>query len=285
MFPNVTNTERTAGVTRYRKFFLRNENSSDLTLGTTRIWISERSSAADYFQITGGTDTDIESAADDYTNWSGTGLLASSVSSGEAQIEVTYDTSSGVYSGESVYLHIDDGSNQQEVKVDGTPSFIGNTATIDISGELNYNFTLTTTIVSTKVNLGDIEASSDSWAETSGSGTYNESSYPLVTYNVGTVKDSWTLTFSNATTFSVSGTSTGSVGSGTTSSNFQPANGASYYFKINKDGWGGTWADGDTVTFNTVHAGQGIWLKEVVPPGTASYSNSTVEIEWEGESA
>ena len=175
--------------------------------------------------------------------------------------------------------------NSLDTYVVGTPSWIGNAATFSISGELGYNFSATTTIVSAIVYLGTVEKSTSGWVETSSSGTYDETTYPVVPYNVGTVTDSWTLTFTDATNFAVVGTNTGSVGAGDINTDFSPSNGSSYYLKIDKDGWGGAWALGDVVTFNTVHAGKAIWVKEVVPAGIASYSNNIVDLEWRGESA
>jgi len=287
LFPNITSADRVAGKTRYRKTFVRNENTEDLALQDAEIWIGSKSTGGDYFQLKIGTDTDTQDEADDYTNWAGAGTLHSAVGSGETSLVVDYDTNSGVYSGENLMVHVDDGSNEADVKVLGSPtvpSWVGNKATFNISGDLGYNFD-TDTIVSTVVDMGDIETSSDSWTETSPAGTYDETTYPLVLYNVGSVTDSWTLTFSDATNFSVTGASTGSLGAGDTSTDFQPSNGSSYYLKIDKDGWGGTWAVGDTITFNTVHAGKGLWVKEVVPAGISSKANNTVRLDGKGESA
>jgi len=285
LFPNVTSAERVAGKTRYRKEFMRNESVDDFTLELTELWIGSRSTGGDHFQIKGGSDVDVQSAADDYTNWYGAGVLSTTVGSGESSLEVTFDTTSGVFSGESLFLHVDDGINEARVQVVGTPSWIGNTATINISGELNYNFALTDTIVSTILDIGNIETSSNTWTENTVSGSYDEATYPVALYNVGTIKESWTLTFDDGVSFEVTGAVTGSVGSGSVSSNFVPANDSSYYFAINKDGWGGTWASGETITFNTVHAGQGVWVKEIVPAGISSQSNNTVRLDWAGESA
>ena len=283
LFPNISNAERVAGKTRYRKMFLRNRNTGDLSMYSGEVWIGTRSLADDYFQLKAGTDTDVQSAAEAYTNWAGTGLLAGAAGSGESSIEVDFDTASGVWDGAP--LHITDGANSVDLTVSGAPSWIGNTATLALSAVLGYNFSATTTIVSAIVALDTVQKSTSGWIETSSSGTYDESTYPVVTYNVGSVTDAWTLTFSDASNYSVVGTNTGSVGSGDISSDCQPANGSSYYFKVDADGWGGSWALGDTVTFNTVHAGKAIWVKEVVPAGVASYSNNTVNLGWRGESA
>jgi len=283
LFPNVSSAERTAGVTRYRKMFLRNKNTGDLAMYSGEVYISAQSLADDYFRLKAATDTDVQSDAEGYSNWAGTGLLGAAAGSGDTSIDVDYDAADGVFDG--VGLIITDGDNTVNLSVNGVPSWDGNTATVQLSGSLGYNFPQTTTVVSTVVDLGTIETSSDSWTENSSSGTYDETTYPVVLYNVGSVTDAWTLTFSDANNYSVSGARTGSVGSGDISSDCRPANGSSYYFKIDASGWGGSWAIGDTVTFNTVHAGKAFWVKQIVPGGVASYSNNVVDLAWNGESA
>lgn len=285
LFPNVTSAERIAGVTRYRKMFMKNENASDLTLESTKVYIGMLSSGEDYFRFKDGTDTDIQSQADDYTNWHGSGTLYQSISSGESSIEVTYDAADGVFSGESVMLKIDDGTNSEEVQLLGTPSWAGEVATLNFTPVTTNSFVAGTTVVSTILDLDSIVAASSAWSETSAVGTYDESTYPVVMYNPGAVSDNWTLTFSSATVFSVAGALTGSLGAGNISTNFMPANGSSYYFKIDKSGWGGTWASGDTITFTTTHSAKAVWVKEVVPAGCAALSNNAVRFDWEGESA
>ncbi len=285
LFPNVTNTERLAGNTRYRKLFMRNENAADFVLQEAKVWIGALSLADDYFQIRLGSDTDVQTDAEGYSDWSGAGLLNASVGSGESSLDVDFGTTTGVYSGESVYIHVDDGTNEVDLQVVGTPSFLGNIATIAISGEIGQDFTQTVTVVSTQIEPGTVEPSTDSWTVTSSSGTYDESTYPVTVYNVGTVTDSFTGTFSDSSAFSVSGAQTGSIGSGDISADFLPVNGSSYYHKIDKDGWGGTYAEGDTFTYNTVHAGQGMWAKEIVPAAIASYASNVVRLDWKGESA
>lgn len=283
LFPNVSHSERVDGITRYRKMFLRNRNAAGLSMYSGEVWIGTRSLADDYFQLKAGTDSDNQTDAEGYTNWAGTGLLDSAAGSGETSIDVEFDTSSGVWDGAAV--HITDGVNTVDLAVDGTPSWVGNVATLALSESLGYNFSAATTVVAAIVDLGTVEKSSSGWLESSSVGVYNETTYPVTTYNVGTVTDSWTLTFTSATEFSATGLNTGSVGSGDITTDFQPANGSSYYFMIDADGWGGTWALGDTVTFNTVHAGKSVWVKEVVPAGVASYSDNTAELAWRGESA
>lgn len=285
LFPNVTSSERTAGVTRYRKMFLKNENSSNISLESTKLFIGALSSGEDYFRFREGTDDDIQSSADDYTNWYGSGILNTNLLSGESQMEVAYDNADGVFSGEALYLRLDDGVNNATVQLVGEPAWVGNIATLTFSGALEADFDADDTIVSTVLDLGDVVAESSDWLETSSSGTYDESSYPLGTFNIGTITEDWTLTFLTSTTFSVSGATVGSVGSGSIATNFAPANGSGYYFRIDKDGWGGTWAVGETITFSTTHSAKPLWVKEVVPAGCQALSNNSVQFNWEGESA
>ena len=112
MFPNVTQTERTEGTTRYRKFFFRNKNSSLETAINSRIWISLKSSGGDYFRLKAGTDSDVQSAADDYTDWLGTGHLTEALATDSTTIEALFDAATGVYNGSRIRLC--DGSGGEE---------------------------------------------------------------------------------------------------------------------------------------------------------------------------
>jgi hypothetical protein len=99
-------------------------------------------------------------------------------------------------------------------------------------------------------------------------------------FNDGTVYETWTLTFSSASAFAVSGAYYGSVGNGNTSSTFSPTNPdtGQPYFAIESAGWGGTWANGDTVVFNTVPSAVPMLLCQVVPAGTSAESNNLLPI-------
>jgi len=289
LFPNVTNTQRTSGITRYRKAWLKNTNSEGRSLDNTYLWIRTLTQAGDYLRLHAGTNTDTQSDATAYTGWKGSGVANAVITGGsDTTLDVLADAATGFNNGDIV--HISDGVNEEFITLDSTSgvSWAGSVATLTIADgatvENSYS-SGTGTIIGACVNLGSIDSSSSLWSETNiHSGTYDETTYPLVTYNEGTVEDTWTLTFTGSGAFSVSGSVTGSVGSGTTSSDFQPANGSSYYFKIDKDGWSGTWTTGDSITFATHHAAKSIWIKEIVPAGCASYSNNKPQIGIYGES-
>ena len=151
-------------------------------------------------------------------------------------------------------------------------SWAGNVATINLADNLCNNYLAAETYVGTCIEAGDVEPSSLDWAETSTAGIYDEATYPLVTDNRGTVTDSFTIVFSDAVNFGCTGVTEGSLGSGSTTSDFAPINPITGqpYFTLDKDGWSGSWVNGDTIMFKTVAAASAIWLKEIVPPSTAA---------------
>jgi hypothetical protein len=148
----------------------------------------------------------------------------------------------------------------------------GNVVTVALSDALANNYLAAETRVGICLEVGDVEPTSLDWVEVSAAGTYDEVTYPLVLSNLGTVTDSFTITFTNATNFGCVGVKEGSLGSGTTGVDFAPINPntGQPYFTLDKDGWGGSWVLGDVVTFKTVSAGSGFWFKEIVPALTGA---------------
>jgi len=73
-----------------------------------------------------------------------------------------------------------------------------------------------------------------------------------VTQDAGPVTDKFTVVFTSATAFNVFGDATGTVGSGTVSTEFAPDNGGDPYFTIPANFFSGTWAANQIATFQTV---------------------------------
>jgi hypothetical protein len=151
-------------------------------------------------------------------------------------------------------------------------SWSGTVVTIALADNLCNGYLAAETYVGLCLEGGDVTPISLDWVETSAAGTYDESTYPLALDNRGSVTDSFTITFTDATNFGCTGVKEGSLGSGTTGSDFSPINPITGqpYFTLDKDGWGGSWVNGDTVTFKTVAAASGVWLKEIVPAATSA---------------
>jgi hypothetical protein len=86
----------------------------------------------------------------------------------------------------------------------------------------------------------------------SAAGTKDLNKSIAVTQNAGPVTDTWTVAFTSGTAFTVYGSATGSVGSGTKSVAFAPDHSGQPYFTIPADFFTGTNLAGDTATFRTV---------------------------------
>lgn len=282
LFRNVQSDEREAGIDLYRKFFIKNDNPLDSALTNPRMYISNISSGEDYFQIAAGTDSDNQGLADDYTDWCGSGRLAVNILSGENSLAVNCKQASGIPSGSSLILF--DGVQRAEITMLGNPIWSGEKATIIVDGVIGSSFVAEETIVSAILPLNDITPTITDWFETSSAGTYNEETYPVILYNIGSITESWTLTFTSSTEFTVTGAVTGSLGNGTITGNFVPENIIGYYFNLNRYGWSGSWVAGDTITFKTTHAAQGVWIKESVPAGAESQIYNLFTVKLLGES-
>ena len=277
LFPNVSQDERTDGVTKYRKFFYKNKNSAEETAANSRIWISRRSGGGDYYRIKAGTNVDTQAEADDYTNWLGAGYLYNPIGVDSTRMDVVFDTNNGVYDGSLIRLS--DNSGKEEfltVKGSSGVSWNGNIATILTTTCFRSGYPASQDVlISAVIDFGSIIASSDNWSESRE--IYDESTYPVETNNVGTIEESWTLTFTNGTAFTVSGANAGAISGGVIGSDYSPVNpnvgSGDYYFQILAAGWGIPQA-GDIITFDTHHAAKGFWTKEVVPSATTSRTDN-----------
>jgi hypothetical protein len=159
-------------------------------------------------------------------------------------------------------------------------SYTGNVATIELAGQVANAYAVTGTYGSGCIHEGEIKCSLDSWSENSAAGTYDETTYPPVLYNDGTVEEDWTLIFTSGSNFSVSGAYYGNLGFGSIGTNFSPVNPdtGQPYFTISSLGWGGTWGNGDIITFTTHPSALPILLEEEVPTGTGQEPNNMVPI-------
>ena len=104
LFPNVTQAERTAGLTRYRKMFSKLHDDGNETLYNHRLWIKKQTPADDYIQVKVGTNTDTQAEADDYTAWLGCGRLNDACLADATSIEVLFEAASGVQDGDVGWL-------------------------------------------------------------------------------------------------------------------------------------------------------------------------------------
>jgi hypothetical protein len=276
IFPDAPDMERQAGSTKYRKVFWKIENDDDLLFNLSKIYMSSYTVGADYITMFAGTQRDVQSDITGSERQYGAAPLTNDISATAQSLIITLEDASLDIFQNADTIWIGDGTNEEfHTNVSIVKSGDQVTITLDSGDQIGNNYDDTNTVVSSIFDVGTIETTSDSWTISSVSGTYDDTTYPLVLDNIGTVEQDWTLTFTSATQFNCTGNTLGAVGTGDISTDYSPDNTdfTKPYFTLNHLGFGGTWAMGDIITFTTHPASQGIWFKRVIDPNTTSSAN------------
>lgn len=96
MFERVTASERSAGVTRFRKVFLTSIHAANEVAAGVQSQIESPSRANDHFLLAKGTQRDIQSAAAGY-DYVGCGQLNTALSGGETQVALLMESADAVF--------------------------------------------------------------------------------------------------------------------------------------------------------------------------------------------
>lgn len=291
LFPDVQEAERTAGIIRYRKVFIKNENIAALAALSPRIFWENFTGGGDAFTFFPATQTDVQSALTGSERQYGCGQLNASVSAGATSITVLTESAALNYFRNADTIRISDkatigaSGNAEYAVIVGTPSYSGDVATIALTAPLVSPYAASATRVASIYTTSNIVAGYSSVSVSSTAGTFNAALPGIILDNRGTVSQNWTLTFSSSTAYSVVGATLGSVGAGTITVDYSPTNPAFAvpYFTLDKDAFGGTFAAGETILFTTNPANVPLWYRETVPAGTSAVSNNqaTVGIDFE----
>ncbi|MEO5332859.1 MAG: hypothetical protein H7839_12620 [Magnetococcus sp. YQC-5] len=305
VWPDIPQSERTAGSIKYRKTFIKIANDDDLALLNPRIFVETQTPGDDSVVLLAGTQTDTQTDVLGYTRCYGAGNLDSNGTIGDTTVHVTVETGNGS-GGNEIFkngdlIRISDKTSVDAV--DGNTEFLrlastnavswnGTLATLTLASgvTLGFNYQASATRVASVMEPTDIKATFTGWQESSASGTYNEATYPVLGDHIGTIEQTWTLTFTNATNFTCAGNTLGTVGSGSIGGgNFAPNNPdfSKPYFTLTGSSppWGGTWSNGDSITFTSHPASVAVWEKRTVPAGANSRSGNKVIVAISGESA
>jgi hypothetical protein len=294
VFPAAFKSELLAGSTVRRKVFLKCANDADEVLTAPWCYLDGPTPAGDYVYFHVGTQRDTAADIAGSERKYGAGTLKTTITAGASSVTVTVEAAAltGIFQ-DGDTIRITDKltpssvtGNEELMVISGTPSVAGLDVTMSLTATTANGYAAGSKVGSLYYPGGTLECSVTNWAET-GAGTYNESSYPVVCDNIGTVEQTWTLTFSSATAFTVSGDTVGSVGAGSVGSNFVPTNAdwSKPYFTLASAGFGGTWANGNTIVWQTHPAAIPVWETHVIPAGTSSLAGNAVTLVWGGESA
>lgn len=296
LLPDVSASERAAGSTKWRKAFIHIASALDVALQNVKLFLDALTPGGDFVTFHAGTQTDTEDqvTARPY----GIGTLNASVSAGAESIQVAcenlaaYTSLQPFRTGDKVRISDKPsvgGTGNEEWKTLTSVVYGGSYATLSFVGSpLVHGYSSTNTFVSSVMEIASVIAAFLAWVETTTAGTYAEGTAGnVVAHNKGAIQQNWTITFTSATAFNVSGDTVGSLASGSINSDYAPMNPdtGTPYFTIQSEGWGGTWATNDTITFTTTPASIPVWYRRQVPAASASLANDYTSLAIHGESA
>lgn len=176
----------------------------------------------------------------------------------------------------------------------------------DISGQLKlvsgltHNYPAGTSYVSSKLRCGDLFARSHGYIEQAawtnvwsddliGSqpvASFNDIDFPVEVTNRGAITERWAVIFTSATQVRVVGENVGQVLTGVSITGaiepLNPQTGAPY-FSIDALGWGGGWAVGNVLRFNTAACGAPVWVARTVLPGPATQQSDSAVLMFGGD--
>lgn len=299
-FPHVPKAERTAGSTLFRKLFTVASDDADGTLISTQEYVDSPTAGEDWVIAFEGTASDTQADISAGARKYGSATIKNDITAGVSTFIVTVEDVS-LTTGNDIIFEDGDAirltdkltpdavpGNEEFLTITGTPSVVGNDVTITVVETIaNSYLSADGTRAMALIDVGDVECSTDTFVVTSTSGTFDDTTYPVTTDNIGSYTDSVTLTFTDATNFTATSSVGLTYGSGAIGSDFSPTNpnNSKPYFTLLTAGFGGSYLSGDTITFNVVDASFSYWLKRVVPAACASLANNSVTSVTTGESS
>lgn len=276
VFPYVFRADRITGITRRRKLFYCNSNAANETLYNAAPFFHIPPDGDHYLWWHVGSFSDTQADITGTERRYGSAKISTAATATSNTLVVTCknaDQTSMFADGDPIMassMATPDSTigNEELNTISGIPVISGLEVTMTTAAALANDYPIGA-VVSSGKTAADIACSISGWAETwSGDGAYDELSYPVLCDNIGTVYDTWTLTFSDATNYTVSGAVEGPVGAGTTTADFSPLNAARanhQFFTLEAAGFSGTPAAGDTIVWTTNPAELPIWETLVVP--------------------
>jgi hypothetical protein len=204
---------------------------------------------------------------------------------------ITWGDLSGVSQPLTIVHRIEDMAMLVDVQINGQ---------LGLSQPLTHDFPLEGTLVSNALIYGDLFARTsvpfdqqtwtNVWSDTligsSVAAQYNYSQHPLVVDNNSCIEERWICQFTNSTTVNVIGEHVGQVLTGASiAGDIAPVNPDTGlpYFTIPAAGWGGGWASGNVLRFNTYGPNAPTWIIQSIAQGPATDTDYTFCLEFRGD--
>lgn len=295
VWPNVSADQRASGVTMYRKIFAAVRNVGSESLVSAKGWIHGPTPGADYVYAFVGTKTDTEADFNQTTKYAAASLKTG-IAIGATSCVVTCEnavTTLGFRASGKVRISnqttpSDISGDFEDMVLTATPPLIsGLDVTLYFATGTVKAYLAVNTVVGSVMTIGTIQATTGTIVVTSAGGTVNAGGFAPVCYNKGTRDETLTVTFSTTTAFSVSGSRSGSLGSGTVSTDFtanNPINSSTLIY-IPAGFFSATgFVALNTVSIPTIGCNFSYWEARVVPAGSASLNGNEVQFAYTGES-
>lgn len=289
LFDDISEQDRLAGGTFYYKAFAKNVNTANEILKHAYVHTRSITPAGDRVVLFEGTQFDTQQDVTGGERRYGTGALTTSVTAGDTQCTITLeDGNMDIAEPTGNTLHIRSSTNEEyhynvtSVKVGFEVTF-----TLDAGDTFSNNYAIDDAASTVLLKTGELKGHHTTFNVTSANGTFDEANHPPIGDNRGSVADTFTLTFTSATSFDCAGTEEGSLGSGLTTQDFLPINASEGvpYFTIPFAAWGGTFQTGDQIVMAFSPAAIPVWLQLDVPAGTNSYGGNNFMLRFGGQTA
>ena len=182
-----------------------------------------------------------------------------------------------------------------DVEIQGKLSFIS---------PLAHAYPAQETVVSSALRWGDINArefayftqrtwssGSPNWTDTrigeDTTANFDLINNPIEIFNSGAVTEKWAIVFTTSTTFYVVGEQLGIITSGSTAVDLAPnnPNTGKPYFIVLSAGWGGGWAAGNVIRFNTEGCLAPIWMCRTIKSGAATEDDDQFTLQIRGDAS
>lgn len=283
LFRDIEMADLTAGTVRRRKFYYKNLNGDNIRLQGTRIYLGFWPNSSVRHHIFAGTQIDTKADLSSIRRYS-VANVTQAITAGDTTVSITTHGSSfaAFQAGDTVaVLDLEspaDGSGKREFRTITNVSYTGAVATLTLNSALDSSYETARTVsgntvytrVASCILPGDLIASIGTITKSSVLGSYDNVNYPITASNVGCVKETFTLTFTSSTAFTIVGDTLGNVGSGNTMGDVTINNITlgDVMLGIPSGFWTGTWATNDSLIIPTTPAAAPIWGEIDVLPGT-----------------
>lgn len=292
VFDHVLSDQRTSGLTTRRKLGLKiHQDDTAGYLASARFGVEPTlgEDVVRMFSAAAGADEYEDDLTGSERKYCG-GVLVNAITAGASSLVVDVKLAActgDIDDGDIICLtdkYTPDGTgNTEYLTVSGAPSVSGTQLTITVAETIANSYAAYSAGTGGKVCSvlahGTIQAAYSSFSQSRASG-YDDSTYPVILNNMGAIDDEITLTFADATNFTVESARLGTLASGSKGSDYSPLHPvfAKALFTLESVGWNGavTHQAGDTLTFSIAAAVAYLWEERIIPAGCAPLSGNRV---------